>query len=113
MVSEDPDGRAPTGFSELPSVLNLREAAALMRMHTNTVRTLVLQGKLPASKVGRGWRFLSSDLIEVIRDGYRRDGCAREIPAAFQGGRGAFDVRPAAAEAAERELDLLLARSRR
>ena len=112
-MAEEPESSSVAVPADLPPVLNLREAAALMRMHANTVRALVTQGKLPACKVGRGWRFVTSDLLDVIRSGYRREAGFGESISGLRGGKGAFAFRSAAAEAAERELDFLLARSRR
>ena len=54
-----------------PKMLSLREAAAFLGVHPNTVRAQVRQGIIPGSKVGRDWRFLHDDLVAWIRSGYR------------------------------------------
>jgi excisionase family DNA binding protein len=53
-----------------PAVLTLREAAALLGLYPNTVRSHVTRGLLPGVKVGRDWHFLESDLAAWIRSPY-------------------------------------------
>lgn len=45
-------------------ILNPRDAAALLGMHEETVRRLAREGKVPAYKVGGGWRFSRNMLDE-------------------------------------------------
>src|SRR5437763_1471840 len=52
------------------SFLTLRETAALLGLHTNTVRAQARRGIIPGSKVGRGWRFIEADLVAWIRARY-------------------------------------------
>jgi excisionase family DNA binding protein len=52
-------------------VLSLNEAAAFLKVHPNTMRTLVQRGVIPGGKVGRCWRFLQADLVALLRCGYR------------------------------------------
>ena len=59
--------------------LTLRETAAFLNVHPNTVRSQVRRGKLPGAKVGRGWRFLEADLVASIRARYPQ--CRRALPA--------------------------------
>ena len=63
-VSQSSDAQAPM-------VLSLREAAAFLKVHPNTVRTYVTQGRLPGRKIG-GWRFLRTDLEAFLRGDYGR-----------------------------------------
>lgn len=44
-------------MTDQSQALNIREAAALLGVHEQTVRKLARSGKLPAFKVGRDWRF--------------------------------------------------------
>jgi excisionase family DNA binding protein len=53
-----------------PVLLTLRAAASLLGVHPNTVRTHVTRGELPGTKVGHSWRFLETDLVAWIRQGY-------------------------------------------
>jgi excisionase family DNA binding protein len=47
--------------------VNLAEAAALLKVHPNTVRARVREGRMPGAKVGRDWRFLEADLVAWMR----------------------------------------------
>lgn len=53
-----------------PAFLTLREAAALLELHPNTVRSQARRGELPGAKVGRSWRFMEADLVAWVRQGY-------------------------------------------
>lgn len=48
--------------------LSLKEGAALLRIHPETLRKLVKAGKLPAFQVGKSWRL---DMDEVMAAGKR------------------------------------------
>ena len=50
--------------------LTLKQAADLLKVHPNTVRTHALRGTIPAAKVGRDWRFLEEDLVSWVRNRY-------------------------------------------
>ena len=41
----------------IPSVMNVQEVAAYLRVAPATVYRLAQRGELPAAKVGRAWRF--------------------------------------------------------
>jgi excisionase family DNA binding protein len=43
-------------------LLTIPEAAARLKVHSNTVRRLIKAGELKASKVGRQWRIQASEL---------------------------------------------------
>ncbi|MDH3671311.1 MAG: helix-turn-helix domain-containing protein [Gammaproteobacteria bacterium] len=51
-------------------ILTLREAATLLRLHPETVRTRAKLGKIKGVQVGRRWRFLRADLIAWLRTRY-------------------------------------------
>jgi len=51
-------------------LLTLIDAAALLRVHPNTMRSYAISGAVPATKIGRGWRFVEDDLVALIRAGY-------------------------------------------
>ncbi|QDX25262.1 helix-turn-helix domain-containing protein [Sphingomonas suaedae] len=51
-------------------LLTLKEAAAFLRVHPNTMRSYAVRGVVPASKFRREWRFLDDDLVAAIRAGY-------------------------------------------
>jgi excisionase family DNA binding protein len=49
-------------------LLTVEEAALFLRLKPGTVRKMARQHRLPALKVGRGWRFLSSDLLALLHE---------------------------------------------
>jgi excisionase family DNA binding protein len=57
--------RSP-GFHTRDEVMTAREVAELLRMPTSTVYELARKGVLPASRLGRTWRFLRSRLEELL-----------------------------------------------
>jgi excisionase family DNA binding protein len=95
-------------------VLTLRETAAFLNVHPNTVRSQVRRGKLPGAKIGRGWRFLEADLVAAIRARYPerprgRLGIGGNAGPWPSGAANGFII-PGARQSAERALDALLDR---
>ena len=60
--------RAPhgSGFLTRDEVMTAREVADLLRMPTSTVYELARKGVLPASQLGRTWRFQRPRLEEFL-----------------------------------------------
>ncbi|MGH6706738.1 MAG: helix-turn-helix domain-containing protein [Sphingomicrobium sp.] len=95
-------------------VLTLRGAAAFLKVHPNTIRSQAKRRLIPATKVGRDWRFLEADLVEWIRSAYP------ERATAQQGARDGHTMwnseglppltAPSSQALVERSLDALLAR---
>ena len=54
------------GFLTRDEVMTAREVADLLRMPTSTVYELARKGVLPASRLGRTWRFLRPRLEELL-----------------------------------------------
>lgn len=52
---------------ENPEILEAREVADYLHLHIFTVHKLAREGKLPAFKIGHGWRFRKSALNEWIQ----------------------------------------------
>jgi excisionase family DNA binding protein len=52
-------------------VLDVTEAAELLRLHPVTVRRMASAGDLPACKQGKSWLFIRTDLLEHLRKGYK------------------------------------------
>jgi len=50
--------------------LNLHEAAALLRMHAESLRQKTRQGLIPGAKIGKRWVFLEEDLVQYLRSQY-------------------------------------------
>ena len=61
-------------------VLTTDEDAALLRVSTKTVLSLAREGTLSGDKVGRAWRFLRSDFLELVR------GCSADKVGTESGG---------------------------
>jgi excisionase family DNA binding protein len=55
-----------SGFLTRNEVMTAREVAELLRMPTSTVYELARKGVLPASRLGRTWRFLRPRLEELL-----------------------------------------------
>jgi excisionase family DNA binding protein len=53
----------------MEDVLTLKEAAAFLRCSPDTVKRRARAGLLPASKIGRQWRFRRRDLDEWLAAG--------------------------------------------
>jgi len=47
-------------------LLDLAEAAGLLRIHPQTLKKMAIRRVVPAIKVGRLWRFRASDLQEWV-----------------------------------------------
>jgi excisionase family DNA binding protein len=54
------------GFLTRDEVMTAGEVAELLRMPTSTVYELARKGVLPASRLGRTWRFLRPRLEELL-----------------------------------------------
>jgi excisionase family DNA binding protein len=61
-ISEAPG----SGFLTRDQVMTAREVAELLRMPTSTVYELARKGVLPASRLGRTWRFLRPRLEQLL-----------------------------------------------
>jgi len=55
-----------SGFLTRDEVMTACEVAELLRMPTSTVYELARKGVLPASRLGRTWRFLRPRLEELL-----------------------------------------------
>jgi excisionase family DNA binding protein len=52
------------------NTFNLKEAAAFLKMHAETLRKRVKAGKFPAAKFGKSYVFLEEDLAAAVRCKY-------------------------------------------
>jgi excisionase family DNA binding protein len=52
---------------EFEPLLDATEAAILLRMHPNTLRTKARLGEIPGRHIGKYWRFRISDLNDWVR----------------------------------------------
>jgi excisionase family DNA binding protein len=58
--------RHGSGFLTRDEIMTAREVAELLRMPTSTVYELARKGVLPASRLGRSWRFLRPRLEQML-----------------------------------------------
>jgi hypothetical protein len=61
---------AVEGNAAAMDTLDLREAAAFLRMHPEELRRRAKRGLIPGAKVGRAWIFLREDLVAYVRSLY-------------------------------------------
>lgn len=57
----------------LRPVLNAEECAELLRCCTDTVEEMSRSGELPGVKFGRGWIYVTSDLLAYLAEKARRE----------------------------------------
>jgi excisionase family DNA binding protein len=59
----------PVSLSDMETdeLLTPEESAKYLKMHVDSVRRLLRNGKLPGKKVGGGWRIPKSALDEMLR----------------------------------------------
>ncbi|MBX3351220.1 MAG: helix-turn-helix domain-containing protein [Nitrospira sp.] len=63
-VSAETTTQAETGASRDGEILTVMEVARFLRVPKSTVYKLARGGELPASKIGKHWRFLRRDIHE-------------------------------------------------
>jgi excisionase family DNA binding protein len=60
-----------------PDALGIREAAAFVGAHEQTLRKLARSGVIPAYRIGANWRFRKAELVRWMNEQQRRpDGCS-------------------------------------
>lgn len=59
---------------------DLAGAAALLNIDEETMRQIAAEGLVYGAKIGRGWVFLVSDVIDYLRDETRRQTECRRKP---------------------------------
>jgi excisionase family DNA binding protein len=55
------------------NILDVEGAAALLGVSTRTIYTLARKGEIPATRVGREWRFARQNLITWVANGSQAD----------------------------------------
>jgi excisionase family DNA binding protein/YgiT-type zinc finger domain-containing protein len=51
---------------DYPEIMNVSEVADLLRVSNQTVYNLVTEGRLPATKIGREWRFSRAKIMDLL-----------------------------------------------
>lgn len=59
--------RLQASSDQFERLLNLSEAADLLRLHPDTLKRFSQRGKVPAVKIGRYWRFRASELDAWVK----------------------------------------------
>ena len=54
-------------------ILDVEGAATLLAVSSSTIYSLARQGKIPATRVGREWRFSRANLIQWVANGSQAD----------------------------------------
>ena len=53
-------------ISDDKEILTLKELCELLQLHQNTVYKLARRGEIPHFRIGSGWRFRKSELLQWI-----------------------------------------------
>jgi len=73
-----------TNWDEVPLLLTTDETAAILRVHTNTVKYLIHSGQLPAAKIGRAWRIPRESVRGIADCNSSVRALARDLVAALE-----------------------------
>lgn len=65
-------------------ILDVEGAATLLGVSASTIYHLAQQGKIPATRIGREWRFARQNLVQWVINGSQAD----QLTAALAKGRG-------------------------
>jgi excisionase family DNA binding protein len=65
-VSREPEAPKATDGLTRDEVMTAREVAELLKMPVSTIYQLARRGELPASRLGRTWRFLRPRLEDLL-----------------------------------------------
>jgi excisionase family DNA binding protein len=60
-------GKIAVEMDNEPEFVDAKEAARILRVTEQTIRRETRSGKIPAVKIGRGWRYLMDDLRRLTR----------------------------------------------
>jgi acetyl-CoA synthetase len=52
-----------------PDVLTAEEAAQVLRVHTQTIKRWLADGKLKGIKIGRAWRVSRAEITRILEGG--------------------------------------------
>ena len=60
--------RTKTASSGIKKVMNLREVAGYLGVHTSTIYKYAQKGRIPAFKIGSDWRFPKKHIDQRINE---------------------------------------------
>ncbi|MFQ5851822.1 MAG: helix-turn-helix domain-containing protein [Candidatus Binatia bacterium] len=61
----------------MEEIITPSQVAALLQLNVRTVYRLAQRGLIPGNKIGRGWRFSKSDILDLVSNGQRKDSWGR------------------------------------
>jgi hypothetical protein len=61
------------------TTLDLKEAAAFLKIHPETMRQMALAKKVHGTKIGRRWVFLQEHLVQLLTGDYPKQGGLRLV----------------------------------
>ena len=74
-------------MTSAPRTLGLIEAAALLRIHKDTLQRRARAGAIPGAKIGKQWVFLEADLVGYLKGHYQEPLCpSTNVPTPTHGG---------------------------
>jgi len=56
----------------MPEIMTTREVAKYLKLHEITICKLAQEGKIPALRIGRVWRFVKENIDEWISSGGKK-----------------------------------------
>lgn len=59
--------------------MNSEQCANFLHIHENTLIEKISTGEIPAAKIGRGWVFLKSDIVDYLRKQIRTSTAERKV----------------------------------
>jgi excisionase family DNA binding protein len=72
-ISTEPAIRVEQAFAQEEEILTVMDVARFLRVPKSTVYKLARIGELPASKIGKHWRFLRRDLHHWLHSRSQQD----------------------------------------
>src|SRR4029077_17504232 len=76
-------------IDRMEEIMTPSEVAALLKIHLKTVYKLAERGVIPGNRIGRSWRFIRSDVLELVstKPMGLADGAESPLRAAAGGGK--------------------------
>ncbi len=56
----------------MEEILTTSEVAVLLRVNVRTIYRLAEKGAIPGNKIGRSWRFIKKDVLDLVSNGQRK-----------------------------------------
>ena len=56
----------------MEEIITSSEVAAFLRVNVRTIYRLAEKGAIPGNKIGRNWRFIKKDILNLVANGKRK-----------------------------------------